>query len=178
MTVTANRLYCLLKLTWEGCGSGIRTVIATWMGMVIFITGAVAFLYLNVLYNAIPYFTTIPPTITMSPDLALLLFVLLLSVINTVSLLTFLAIVICLFTFATEFAYICYYFDDCTWAIPNAIIRNFKWIHRTLVHIAENAARSYMLWDQELLDAHKKYYQDKQLNLIARIKDIKKSDWL
>jgi hypothetical protein len=35
-----------------------------------------------------------------------------------------------------------------------------------------------MLWDQELLDARKKYYQDKQLNLIARIKDIKKSDWL
>jgi hypothetical protein len=149
-----------------------------WIGMMAFIIVAAAFFCLNLLYNVVPYFTTMPPTVTMSSDLALILTALEWGVVNAVSLLTFLAIAICLFTFAIEFAYICYYYDDCSWAIPNAIIKIFEQISRALDRIFGNVLKVYIKWDRKRIDTNKQYCKEKQSELITKIKQIKQPDWL
>jgi hypothetical protein len=164
MTENDNLLYCLLKLTWEGCGDGIRTVIDRWLGMMAFIIAAITFAFLNWMVNIYPYLTTMAVTSPPIPsDVRGLMMAAYIGSWNAFCLLTFIAIASGLFTFAVEFTYICYYYDDCSWAIPNQFISFGKWV-----------VAGY----KKFRMAKAVYVKERHDELVNKIKEIKKSDWL
>ena len=132
----------LLTLAWKKCMRDIRDAIGIWTGATIGVLTFVFFAGINYVYNCqslvtVPY--PVSGLVTVG-DAWLVSFYY--SLFNTLSILTFLLIVVCLFEYALSFTIVCYYYDNCSWVVPNAIRDAAISVWKTMVQ-RNNQSKDY-----------------------------------
>jgi len=113
----------LLVLAWKRCERDMFALIRIWLGVIIGLTFFGLFTLFNLAYNFQPgvnFVVEYPVGGGMCIEGAIILSAIV-GFVNTLSMLTFLFIVVALFEYALSFTTVCYYYDDCSWVIPNQI---------------------------------------------------------
>jgi len=116
----------LLDLAWKRCERDMFALIRIWLGVLIGLTIFGLFALLNLAYNFQPWVNYVVeyPAGAFSIEGAIMLSSIV-GFINTLSMLTFLFIVVALFEYALSFTIVCYYYDECSWVVPNRIRAGF-----------------------------------------------------
>jgi hypothetical protein len=136
----ANQFIGLLRLAWER---------ESFIGPVIHaIYGTIIFLFFFALYFSENWTQIFPeylrPTEAALPYVGSLLYSAYAALINTTSLLLFIAIILCLTSFAFEFTRVCYYYDNCSWEAPKIIIASVNSLYEnTIEKIIESATQAF-----------------------------------
>lgn len=117
----------LLNLAWQNCVRDIHDVISIYLGVLIAGMTFLTYTFLNLQGNFQPLVNYVDPSgaYTISTAFSMSMYF---SIFNAFSILTFLAIIAILVEYAMSFTYVCYYYDNCSWVVPNTIIKTAKTI--------------------------------------------------
>jgi hypothetical protein len=131
----------LLDLAWKRCEMDMFALVRIWIGVIIGLTFFVLFTLFNLAYNFQPWVNYVVeyPAGAFSIEGAIMLSSIV-GFINTLSMLTFLFIVVALFEYALSFTTVCYYYDNCSWVVPNQIGATLDKISRHFKSINEDNA--------------------------------------
>lgn len=137
MTTELNELGKLLELAWIESRDDIFNVFLMLVGAGVVFVVFVVFFLLNFGFNFVPTDTAIPQGM----NIANCMFIsAVYGLINTVYTVLFIAIIVCLFEYALAFTTICYYYDNCSWSIPNGIRTIGKSIGSAIISFQKNTA--------------------------------------
>ena len=131
-----NQMLGLMKIAWMWCERDIYAVFRMWIGMMLFILVWVTFTIINVA-NHQPL-VLMPNMNIAGTQLSIVILAAYVGFFNAWSMLTFLAIVVCLLEYAGNFLIAAYNYDNRSWEIVNA---PRAWL-RTMRESSEAASKS------------------------------------
>jgi len=111
-----QQFHALMGLAWKNCCGDIFAVFRMWLGAMIFIAAFVVFWMLNVAQYQ--YMVTSADNYIAGTQMSIIIMSAMIGFVNAWTFFTFLAIVVCLFEYAMNFTFVCYYYDNKSWLVP------------------------------------------------------------
>lgn len=151
----------LMEIAWGWCERDIYAVIRMWLGMMLFILAFFTFTLLNLVNNFQPL-VTIPDINISGTQTAAVFLSCEFGFFNAFSMLTFLAIIVCLLEYTGNFLIAAYHYDNDSWDIVN---------------VPKDLYRRFWVWDEArwgaLKSESKTNYEEYRKRLDAQLTDLK-----
>ena len=118
------------ELSFKRCERDINAVINMYIGGAV----AMAFFAICFIFHFIDFLNAFPELLYTDLSLggAALYYAMTWAILNTFTMLTFIAFCVCLFEYTLSFCIVCYYYDNCSWMIPNATRKLFSTIAQNI----------------------------------------------